>query len=166
MFVRGGHIIFVSLSSVLRVIWGPFHCPPWGYPDKSKVSLWELSSPPQCPEPGKVPGKVPGELQGNTAFHYACQVCGPSTSLPRRGNLRKYVTAHSSALPFPSQACTYHGPWPPGVGESCAVPFVGWCALMPSVSFATTQFSALYLSGGARPRDYPTSLCYLQANQA
>lgn len=66
----------------------------------------------RCPEPGKVPGKVPGELQGKIAFHYACQVCGPSTILPRRGNLRKYVTAHSSASPFPSQVCTYRGSVP------------------------------------------------------
>lgn len=103
----------------------------------------------QCPEPGKVPGQVPGELQGQTAFHHACQVCGP---LPGRGNLRKCAAAHSSASPFPSRPCTYPGPVPCShLGwESCMTASAGLCSSVPSFSFAVSQFSAPYLSGGSR----------------
>lgn len=123
----------------------------------------------QCPEPGKVPGKVPGKLQGKTAFHHTCQICGSSAALARRGNLRKYIAAHSSASPFPSGVCTYPGPMP------CS--HLGWGELHGTLCGTMCLNALLFLchkpvfcpipQQWSQVRGYiPEGLCYLQDNQA
>lgn len=163
---------YLNLPVWKRVAWGPLNCTPRDCTDAPKVSLEDLFSPPQhlVPRAGQSAREGPWRAAGEDSSALRLPSLRSSCSSGKEGKPKEIHNGTFFSIVFPLLGL--HLPWPSatqpsGVGENCTAPFVGLCALMPSILFATAQFSVPYLRDGAIPSNYnPTSLCYLQGNQA